>query len=488
MAKEKRVAYLFRKYPPGFGSLCFTQTFYNFSFYGLKSIFILYIISQLSLSESKAISLFATLMALSYATSLIGGWIADHSLGTKATIILGGLFQAMGIFFLMFPSENLVFFALALISLGSGFFKPTLSTSVGMLFENPQDPGKDKVYSTFYMVMNLGSFVGPLLCGFVSTTYGRYYAILLLIAVTLMGSLYLFYQKLHFKQEKDSAIFQRARFSPLLSLGLGITALLFCLTLLFKYHDSFSHLMGAIAFGSLIYLGKVFYRSTPQERQGILSISLYVLLFTFFCSLFEQAGSSLMLFFDKNVDRNIMGIEIPSSALLSLGPIFVLICTPFLGLFSEKVIEKNRSVDGLIKIGVGFLLTGVSFLILALSCHQENILVSPFWIVVAIFVQTLGELWIVPIGFSNVSKLSPLRFRSFMMSFWLMAIAYGNYLGGFIAQFSLSDSEVTKSSLDHYQTFFFNLALIPCIIAFFLFLYFYIKQAKGGFLRNKEAV
>ncbi|MGC8483668.1 MAG: MFS transporter, partial [Thermodesulfobium sp.] len=163
---------IFKNYPPGFGSLFFTQAFFNFSFYGLKSLFLLYVIAQFSLSEQEAIHLFATLMVLSYASSLVGGWIADNSLGAKNTIILGGILQAVGIFVLMFPYQELCFLALALICLGSGFFKPNLSTAVGMLFENPRDPQKDKAYSTFYVAMNLGSFAAPLLCGLISKTYG----------------------------------------------------------------------------------------------------------------------------------------------------------------------------------------------------------------------------------------------------------------------------------------------------------------------------
>lgn len=466
----------FKKYPPKFGDLCLTQAFYNFSFYGLKSIFILYIIVQLSISESEAINLFATWMALSYGCSLIGGWVADNSLSTKTTIILGGLFQAFGIFLLTYSSREPVFFALALVTLGAGFFKPTLSSSIGMLFDNPTDPKKDKAYSTFYMIMNLGSFVGPLCCGFVSKIYGGYYTSLLLIIMTLIGGIYLFYKRIFFKQEKYPSSLKRTLISRPIFLGIGILILLFGLTLLFKYHDSFSHLMGLIALGSFMCLGKVFYQSNPQERKDILTIILYILLFTFFCSLFEQAGSSLMLFFDKAIDRNIMGLEIPSSALLSLGPIFVLICGPFLILFSEKVLEKHKSIDGLIKIGVGFLLTGLSFLILALSCHQANALIPLLWIIMALLIQTIGELLIVPIGYSNISKLSPPRVRSLMMSFWLMAIAYGNYIAGFIAQFSLSDPGMSDNFIEHYQNFFLSLGFLPLGVGLILLLYYKAKH------------
>ncbi|MBX9620860.1 MAG: peptide MFS transporter [Alphaproteobacteria bacterium] len=467
---------IFKKYPQGFSALFFTQACFNFSFYGLKSIFLLYVIAQFDLSEKEAISLFATLMALSYATSLIGGWVADNGLGTKNAIILGGVLQATGISFLMSTSQEFCLIALAFISLGSGFFKPTLSTSVGMLFENPKDSQKDKAYSTFYLAMNLGSFIAPLLCGFISKAYGGYYNSLLLIVVTLSGGVYLFYQRIYFRQRKEEASLANRMFSHPAFIGGFIAILLLFLYFIFKYHSSFNHLMGAVIIGSITYFGRIFYLSNPQEKKDLLSISLYILLFTIFCSLFEQAGSSLMLFFDKAVDRQILGIEFPAAALLSLGPIFVLMFGPLLILFSEKVLEKKRKMDGLIKLGVGFLLTGLSFLVLAVSASGDNDLASPFWIIGAIFLQTIGELWIVPIGFSNISKLSPPRFRSLMMSFWLMAIAYGHYFGGFIAQFSIEDTLPNEPSLTHYQMFFLSLSIVPCFIAAFLFFYHYIKK------------
>lgn len=467
---------VFKKYPQGFSALFFTQACFNFSFYGLKSIFLLYVIAQFDLSEKEAISLFATLMALSYATSLIGGWIADNGLGTKNAIILGGVLQAAGISFLMSTSQEFCFIALALISLGSGFFKPTLSTSVGMLFENPKDSQKDKAYSTFYLAMNLGSFIAPLLCGFISKAYGGYYNSLLLIIVTLAGGIYLFYQKIYFKQSKEDASLANRMFSHPIFIGGFVTILLLFLYFIFKYHSSFNHLMGVIILGSIFYFSRIFYLSDAQEKKDLLSILFYILLFTIFCSLFEQAGSSLMLFFDKAVDRQILGIEFPAAALLSLGPIFVLMFGPLLILFTEKILEKKRKMDGLIKLGIGFLLTGLSFLVLAVSASGNNALASPFWIIGAIFLQTIGELWIVPIGFSNISKLSPPRFRSLMMSFWLMAIAYGHYFGGFIAQFSIEDTLLNEPPLTHYQTFFLSLSIVPCFIGVFLFFYYYIKQ------------
>lgn len=484
-ARQELMAILFKKYPHGFQSLFTTQVFFNFSFYGLKAIFVLYIMTQYSLPESEAIGVFATLMALSYATSIIGGWISDQGLGIKNTIIIGGMLQSLGIACLMFPSRELCYLALAFISLGSGFYKPNLSSSVGMLFENPQDPQKDKAYSTFYIAMNLGSMVAPILCGFVSKTYGGYYNSLLLIIVTLIGGAYLFYKDVDFKQQREAS-FKLPFLTHPTSLGGLVFILLGLFYFLFRYHAVFSHLISFIAIGSLIYLGMIAIQSTPQERKNILKIVLYITLFALFCALFEQAGSSLMLFFEKAVDRSLFGLEIPSTVLLALGPIFVLFCSPLVLLFYTHVLEKNQPMDAAIKFSIGFILTGFSFAILALSCYTNNGLISPLWVIGSILIQTVGELFIVPIGFSTISKLAPPRLRGVMMSFWLMAIAYGHSIGGFIAQFSVDHSITSDASLPHYQAFFWWLTLIPCLLGGVAYFYYYATASKKVFEEDVE--
>jgi len=466
----------FKRYPEGFSGLFLAQAFYIFSFYGLKSIFVLYMIYQFSLSEKEAISLYASFMALSYLCSLIGGWIADKSLGIKHTLYLGGCLQICGVLCLIFFVPSMCFIGLAFISLGSGFFKPNLSTAVGMLFEDPKDPKKDKTYSAFYMAMNLGAFIAPLLCGFIGRRYGWHYGLGLFI-LSVSSGLYFFHTQSNFNHKKETFISESDFLSNPFFVAMFLIFLLSLLYFLFQYRDSFDHLMGIIALGSFIYLGKIIYKCNRQERRDVLTILLYILFFTFFCSLFEQAGSSLILFFEKVVDKRIMGIEFPSSTLFSLAPIFVLILSPLLMMFCEKVLEKNKPLDGLFKVMIGFLFVSFSFFILMLGCWQKKSLVSPFWVVGAILIQTIGELWIVPVGFSNVSKLSPPRFRSVMMSFWLMAIAYGSYFSGFIARFSLVEREVSSDiSLEYYRHFFFSLGLMPLGVVFLLFVVVSLKK------------
>ena len=453
----------------GMNYLFLTQTLCNFSFYGIKSIFVLYAIQQLSLDNSQAITLFATFMTLAYATSLIGGTIADKLLGVKNTILVGGFLSFSGMLCFALPSQEMCFLGLALISLGSGFFKPNLSAAVVLFCKDSKDPSKDNAYSLFYMAMNLGSLLAPLASGFVSKRYGWSYGILL-VAMALLCATYIFYKKVKFIGHIESGL-PLSRTNVLLIIFFVIS-LITLFYHMFIYRDSFHGMMGIIAIGSVVYLGTIFYQCTPLERTDVSHIIISILLFTFFCALFEQAGSSLMLFFEHGVNRDVLGTTIPSSAFLSFSPLFVLVVSPILIFMFKSHFEKTKPMEDFLKIGIGFIFVSLSFLILAYSSFQRTSLVSVGWVVGAILIQTVGELLVVPIILSTISKFAPLRFRSVMMSFWLMAIAYGHYFAGFIAQFSIGKPlETSANAMERYGAFFLWLGLMPLAVAVFLLSY-----------------
>lgn len=456
-----------------YSSIYLIQALFTGCFYGVRAIFVLYAISRFSLSESQAISLFATFMTLCYGTSIIGGYIADKALGVKKTIIVGSGYSSLGLLCVLSPLQDLCFLGLALTSLGSGLVKPNLLTAAGLIFEDPKDPRKDKVYSLLYIAMNLGNLVFPILCGFIGKTYGWQYGIGL-ISGALIGALYFVYKSMHFHASyKENLTLSQVKFW---GTNLILITLLY---LLFKYQGYFHSLMGIIMCGSIIYLGKIFYQCNPHERKDVLIIITYIFLFAIFCTLYEQAGSSLMLFYEKAVDRYVMGALIPSSVFLSLDPLFVLICGPALLFLSGKYLEKTNPIEGYIKVGWGFLWVALSFGILAISTFQNKSSSIPLlWVIASFFIQTIGELWIAPISFSKISQHAPPRYRSVLMSFWQMAIAYGHYLAGFVAQFSLIDTMPSlspASSFEQYRTFFIRLAVLPLFVGLLLFLCQYVK-------------
>jgi POT family proton-dependent oligopeptide transporter len=462
---------------------------FNGCFYGAKAIFVLYAIDQFSLNEAKAINLFATFMVLCYGTSLIGGYIADKGLGVKKTVMLGGVFSAIGFLFILCPLPDLYFFGLALTSLGSGYFKPNLLTAGGLLFKDPKDPRNERVYSFIYVAMNLGSFIAPIICGFVGKTWGWHYGIIL-VALVFIGATYFVYKTMQFHPTyKERLTLSKSRL-----LG-GNLLLIVLLYLLFRYQDYFHSLMGMITCGSIICLGTILYKCTPQERIDVLTIMAYILLFALFCALFEQAGTSMLLFYEKAVDRQVLGTVIPASAFLSIDPLFVLLFSPILLSLSARYLEKTRPLDGFVKMGCGFLLAASTFGILALSTHNSAFPISPLWIVAATFIQVIGELWVAPVSFSKISQYAPSRYKSVLMSFWSIAIAYGHYLAGFMARFSLKDA--TSLSLDNpfgqYEDFFIRLGLLALCVSSSLFVYQGFKYAisiipKCAIITSREKV
>lgn len=461
-----------KKIFPEYNSIYLTQPLFNAAFYGLKSIFILFVISQYSLSEGQAISIYATFMSLCYATSLIGGFIADHGLGVKNATLLGGALTISGLSCLFLPAHDLGFLGLSLTSLGSGFYKPSLLAAIGLIFENPKDPRKDRVYSIIYVLKNIGTLSIPPLCGFIGRLYGWHYGISLIIGIFIVATLIVFKTMRFHHSHKIQGLSL-----SLYILWALIPSIIAILYILFKFRDSFHGLMSIIAGGSAIYFGQLIYKARGQTRKDVLSILGYIILFSLFCTLFEQLGSSLLLFFKNAVNRSIIGITIPSSTIIALNPLFVLIFSPLVLFLFARYFEKTHPVNGFVKIGTGFLFTALSFGVWALSTYQDDGSLIPFfWVIGAILFQTIGELLVVPITLSKISQHASPQNQNIMMSFWTMAIAYGHYFAGAIAQFSVKRESLQENILAHYREFFSSLALMALAIGLFILSYRWIRS------------
>jgi POT family proton-dependent oligopeptide transporter len=313
----------------------------------------------------------------------------------------------------------------------------------------------------------------------VGQTYGWNYGVAL-IAVIFMGTTCFVYKTMRFH---PSHIEKPIRFGNRIFWGtLFLTTLLY---LLFRYRDYFHGLMGIITGGSIAYLGRILCQCSSRERKDVSKVILYALSFALFCALFEQAGTSMMLFYEKAIDRNVMGTLIPPSAFLSLDPLLILVLGPVFLFLSGRYLGKKKPIAGFVKIGCGFLGAALCFGILALSAYlSQGSLISPLWIVGAGLIQVMAELWVAPVSFAKISQYAPPRYQSVLMSFWLMAIAYGHYFAGFIAQFSLSGASLLASanSFERYQTFFSHLSLLALSIGLLLLLWqvaqYFCKLAK----------
>lgn len=454
-------------YPQGYTALFLNHSLGNFCFYGLRSLLVLYLTSVFLFSDQRAFDLYGTFMALTYLTPVLGGWLSDNILGTRLSILIGGSLVFVGCLFFVEPQIAWLILGLTFVSLGMGFMKPSTLSAVGRLFSQTRDAEKDGAYTTLYIGMNVGSTLGPLVCGWLGHVYGWHFVFPVIGGSVLLASMYCFVKlkPIHSIATPASEI-QISRLTSAASvLGIG-SIVWFCLA----YADYMDLLMPIIILGSLSCLGFLYKKSGVADRKKLMQIGALMILFALFCSVFEQAGSSLTLFIDRCVDRQLWSFQIPTEFFQSLNPVLVII----LGALLSRLGGQGKRFGVFEKFLIGFLFVGASFLLLGFIPRFANgALVSPLWIVLVFAIQVIGELYIVPIGFSAVSKLSPQKYTSFVMGLWLVSIACGHYIASLLAKFSsLSRASDLSQSLGEYQSFFMVISIIPfalvCLIGIYI--------------------
>lgn len=428
----------FLGHPKGLFYLFFAELWERFSFYGMRALLVLYMTKQLLFTDEMSFGIYAAYMSLVYLTPLIGGVLADKYLGYRRAIIMGGLFMALGHFLLTIETPIFYFGSLALIIVGNGFFKPNISTFVGKLYDK-EDIRRDSGFTIFYMGINIGAAAAPLLCAYFAELYGWHYGFMLAGFGMLVG-LYFFHRgtKTGVFGEKglipDQAVFDQK------ILGLNKQQLIILLSflsvpifaLLVRFYQ-FEHYLVWLA--SFIIIGALIsiYRSVdPIAQKRLLVIAYFTILMTMFWAIFEQAGSSLTLFADRNV--NLVGMNAAQTNSINAGFI-MLLAIPFSFMWSS-LSKKGRNPNSAIKAGIGLLLLGLGFVIFGASANGMDALAkTPMWyLVVGYFVLTVGELFISPIGLSKMTELSPPKYLSFLMGVFLTSSFYGHFFAGKIAK------------------------------------------------------
>lgn len=393
--------------------LCFSvEMWERFSFYGMRALLILFMTKYLFLDTEKAGNIYGSYLGLVYLSPLIGGYISDRYWGQNKSIIFGGIVMAIGQAFLAFVSfmspevvtNNMwltYYPALGVIILGCGFIKANISTAVGTLYEK-NDPRRDGAYTIFYMGINLGAMLAPLVCGTLGEKYGWGYgfaASAVLMAVGVIN--YVMWNK---------KLLPESVFKP----------------------------AGAKKFnadGSVCKNEPL----TKEERQRVAVVFIMAFFVIFFWSAFEQAGSSLTLFADRSTDRvlNIFGHnwEVPTTYFQSLNPLFIFILAPIFSKLwvwmSKKNIEPStphKFVWGLVLLSLGFVVMAYTASLVS-GGHKVGMIL----LVLVYLLHTLGELCLSPVGLSMVTKLSPARFGSLMMGVWFGATFVANFTGGWYA-------------------------------------------------------
>jgi POT family proton-dependent oligopeptide transporter len=427
-------------HPRGLYVLFFSEMWERFSFYGMRALLVFYMTKAFLFSDTKAYAVYGSYTALVYATPVLGGYIADRLLGFRKAVTLGGILMALGHFAMAFESQAIFYLALALLICGNGFFKPNISTIVGRLYPKG-DLRRDSGFTIFYMGINLGAGLSPLVCGYIGETYGWHYGFTLAGIGMVLGLLvFLKNQKqLEGKAEPPDAQLLRSPyllgFSREMLIYIGSVAAVLVIWQLVQATEWVGR--GLSGVGIIVAVGLISYavfRCDRVERHKM-TVAIVLTLFSIvFWAFFEQAGSSINLFTDRNVNRVVLGWEIPASVFQSVNPAFILIFAPLFARLWVTLARKEIEPNTPMKFGFGIIQLGLGFAALAYgaSVHDQG-QVALFWLMVGYLLHTTGELCLSPVGLSMITKLSPAPIVGLMMGTWFLSGAFAQYIAGLIA-------------------------------------------------------
>ena len=443
-------------HPPGLRTLFFTEMWERFSYYGMRALLVLFMTAAvaeggLGMDDATATAIYGLYSAAVYLAALPGGWIADRLVGAQDAVWYGGIVIMFGHFTLAIPAVSTFYIGLVLVVLGTGLLKPNISAIVGELYPTGGS-GRDAGYTIFYMGINLGALLGPLVCSTLgeSDRFGWHYGFAAAGIGMLLGLIQYRYSRYRLRDaglypaylRPDSEIESAPRFGWLIvGIGLGLVIFIVLLGLAgvvsfdaLRLAQNSTYLLTAIV---ALYFAYIFMYGnlTGAESKCILVIVILVIAEAIFWSGFEQAGSSLNLFAHRYTERELLGFNIPAGWFLSLNPLFILILAPFMAALWVNLGRRNLDPSipvkfalGLIQLGLGFL---VMFLAAGLVAAGESVL--PTWLFFTYLLHTTGELCLSPVGLSAISKLSPKRYLSQMMGVWFLGAALGNLVAGLLA-------------------------------------------------------
>lgn len=427
------------KYPKQLYLLFFTEMWERFTFYGNRALLMLFMVNYLKFNDEKSNLIYGTYQSLIYAVPVVGGFLADKFLGQRKSILWGGIMLVCGSFVMAIPVPASFFIGMGIMIVGNGYFKPNISTIVGNLYK-PDDARRDAGFSFFYMGINLGGFLGALICGWVGQKISWHLGFGLAGVFMIVG-LITFYKTQHklgpigLPPSKDNLL------APAIA-GIKKEWLIYLLSiaavpvfiLILNYYKVYSYIINPFGIVALVY---VIYVASKLGKQAFLKIIAALLLIIFsglFWAFYEQGGGSLNLFAERNVNMTLGSIQLSSAAVNnSIGSGFIVLLTPFFVWLWIWLNKKKAEPNSAMKFVLALLLLGLSFYIFVLGSRTANNgMVSLFYFALGYLVMTMGELCISPIGLSAITKLSPQKMVGLMMGVWFLASSYGQYLAGLI--------------------------------------------------------
>ncbi|MGL6223482.1 MAG: peptide MFS transporter [Steroidobacteraceae bacterium] len=438
-------------HPRALATLFFTEMWERFTFYGMRALLVLFLVDAVEsggygLDDKTATAIYGLYTAAVFMAALPGGWIADRLIGAQRAVMIGGAMMTVGTLMLSIPGPQQLFFGgLLVIILGVGLLKPNVSTLVADLY--PEGGGRrDAGFTIFYMGINLGAFIGPLIAGWLAQRYGWRIGFLA-AAVGLPFGLLQFWLSRHLFNGAGAAHNRADGGAGLatdwrrLWIALGVLAVVAAVLFSGAVHlDPIRLAKGAayvlVAMAAL-YFTYLFFGAglNPVERKRMVVVLVMFLAVASFWSGYEQAGSSLNLFAKRHIDRMVGGFEIPAGWFQSVQPAFVILLAPLFSALWVYLARRNMDPAAPLKFAFGLLLMGLGFLFMVVAARiVAGGLSAPAYLLILTYLLTVfGELCVSPVGLSTVTKLAPARLVGQMMGVWFLGSSLGKLMAGLIA-------------------------------------------------------
>lgn len=457
------------KYPKQLWYLFFSEMWERFCFYGMRGMLTFFMINQLFMDEKVANLQYGATQAFVYAFTFIGGLFADKILGFRKSLFWGGILMITGSVILATDPHAFFFLGISFNIIGTGFFKPNISTMVGALYKSG-DIRRDAGFSVFYSGINIGALLGGYACIAIGKgtflenivpEHLRWNVAFGLAAVVMTISLLTFvYTRKSlgpiglspFKQNDDSdnsVTKGKKWYEYVVYLGaLLVIPLIMKMVANTQYTDWFMYTIGPF---SLIYLAYEMTKHSKAEVKKLFAALLFILFSVIFWAIFEQAGGSLSIFAANNLNNKLLGFFTldPNGVNNAANSLFVILFAPIIGIIWIAMAKKKIEPNTVVKFGLGFLFLGFAFYTFYATRFFADLrgMTSLDIFTLAYFIVTLGELCLSPIGLSIMTKLSPARLQGVMMGMWFLASAYGQYVAGLFGASIVSDIE-NASAMD----------------------------------------
>ncbi|MFJ6012619.1 peptide MFS transporter [Streptomyces sp. NPDC092952] len=427
-------------HPRGLATLFMTEMWERFSFYGMRALLPLYLVSGsgLHMNAATATSIYSIYMAMVYLLAMPGGWFGDRVWGPRRTVTVSASIIMLGHLTLALPGTGTFFAGLALVALGSGLLKANISTMVGHLYKGPDDPRRDGGFTVFYMGINLGAFAAPLIIGTIGEKVNWHLGFAIAAVGMALGLAQFLIGTRHLSPRSSvvpKPLSEQERRSTLRKglIWLAVAVVFYGAVVAADLYTLNWALVPITVAGLVIpvmVLARI-KRDRDLSKTEQSKMSGYIWFFVaaaVFWMIYDQGGSTLSLFGESSTTNSLLGMNFPTSWYQTINPVFIMALAPVVAWIWLALNRRGKEPSTVVKFGSGLFLVGVSFFVfmLPLTMASDGEKVSPMWLVSIYFLQTVGELCLSPVGLSVTTKMAPAKYGSQMMGVWFLAVTAGD--------------------------------------------------------------